>query len=76
MYSWPREGNTSYKREDWNQNGDTNVLTNNGVSTSQWIGYGAGVNMYYDINAYNSISSDINFRGRNTPSDNLSLIHI
>ena len=73
-YSWPREGNTSYTREDWNQNGDTNVLTDNGVSTSQWIGYGAGINMYYDINAYNSISSDINFRGRNTPSDNSTTI--
>ena len=73
-YSWPREGNTSYKREDWNEYGDTNILTNNGVSTSQWIGYGAGINMYYDINAYNSISSDINFRGRNTPSDNSTTI--
>ena len=72
-YSWPREGTTTYKREDWN-NGDTNVLTNNGVSESQWIGYGSGINMYYDINAYNSISSDINFRGRNTPSENTTTI--
>ena len=55
-YSWPREGNTTYEREDWNENGDTNILTNNGVSESQWIGYGSGINMYYDINAYNSIS--------------------
>ena len=55
-YSWPREGNTTYLREDWNDNGDTNVLTNDGVSESQWIGYGSGINMYYDINAYNSIS--------------------
>ena len=74
-YSWPREGNTTYEREDWNENGDTNILTNNGVSESQWIGYGSGINMYYDINAYNSISSDINFRGRNTPSDNTTTIN-
>ena len=73
-YSWPREGSTSYQREDWDNNGDTNILTNNGISESQWIGYGSGINMYYDINAYNSISSDINFRGRNTPSKNTTTI--
>ena len=73
-YSWPREGNTTYLREDWDDNGDTNVLTNNGVNESQWIGYGSGINMYYDINAYNSISSDINFRGRNTPSENTTTV--
>ena len=73
-YSWPREGSTTYKREDWNENGDTNLLTNNGTSESQWIGYGSGINMYYDINAYNSISSDINFRGRNFPSKNRTIV--
>ena len=74
-YSWPREGSTSYERKDWNLIGDTNTLTNNGISESQWIGYGSGVNMYYDINAYNSISSDINFRGRNFPSKNTTTIN-
>ena len=73
-YSWPREGNTTYLREDWDENGDTNILTNDGVSESQWIGYGSGINMFYDINAYNSISSDINFRGRNTPSENTTTV--
>ena len=66
-FSWPREGTTKYKREYWNDNGDTNVLINNGLSESQWTGYGTGINMYYDINAYNSISSDINYRGRDFP---------
>ena len=69
-YSWPREGITKYKREDWNNSGDTNVLTNNGISKSQWIQYRGGVNMFYDINAYNSISSDINFSARHTPTYN------
>ena len=73
-YSWPREGTTTYRREDWNILGDTNILTNDGVSESQWTGYGAGINMYYDINAYNSISSDINFRGRSYPSDNVTTL--
>ena len=73
-YSWPREGTTTYLRQDWNESGDTNTLTNNGISNSQWIGYGGGINMYYDINAFNSISSDINIRGRNTPSDNSTIL--
>ena len=82
-YSWPREGSTNYLREDWNDTLNNylpipdslkNILTNNGLSESQWIGYGSGINMYYDINAYNSISSDINFRGRNTPSKNTTTI--
>ena len=73
-YSWPREGSNTYERQDWNSIGDTNILTNNGTSESQWIGWGSGINMYYDINAYNSISSDINFRGRNTPSENTTTL--
>jgi outer membrane receptor protein involved in Fe transport len=82
-YSWLREGSTSYLREDWNDTlnnylpiaaSQKNILTNNGISESQWIGYGSGINMYYDINAYNSISSDINFRGRNTPSKNTTTL--
>ena len=75
-YSWPRDGENTYLRKDWNDtildlNGivDTNYLTNNGSSRSQWMGYRAGINMFYDINAFNSISSDIGYRGRNTPSE-------
>jgi ferric enterobactin receptor len=74
-FSWPRVGTTTYRREDWNENRDTtNVLTNNGTSESQWTGYGTDINIYYDINAYNSISSDINYRGRNFPSNNTTEI--
>ena len=72
-YSWPRNGYTNFIREDWENSRDSsNILINKGTSESQWIGYGGGINMYYDINAYNSISSDINFRGRNTPSSDSS----
>ena len=83
-YSWLREGSTNYLREDWNDTlinylpiADSlkNILTNDGKSESQWIGYGSGINMYYDINAYNSISSDINFRGRNFPSKNTTIVN-
>ena len=60
----------NYERKNWDSDGDTNILTNNGISESQWIGYRGGTNLYYDINAYNSIASDISFSGRNTPSKN------
>ena len=83
-YSWPRVGTTEYRRENWNKELNTNlpipdslknILTNDGSSESQWIGYGSGINMYYDINAYNSISSDINFRGRDFPSTNETTVN-
>ena len=57
-YSWPREGNNTYLREDWNDTlinylpiADSlkNILTNDGISESQWIGYGSGINMFYDM---------------------------
>ena len=68
-YSWPREGIVNYYRKDWDDSG-INILTNDGVSESQWIGFWGGTNLYYEINAYNSISSNISFSGRNTPSKN------
>ena len=70
-YSWPRDGENTYIRKDWGENPDTNILTNDGESRSQWMGYRAGVDMYYDIN---SISSDIGYRGRNTPSESSTLL--
>jgi len=73
-YSWPRDGENTYIRKDWGENPDTNILTNDGESRSQWMGYRAGVDMYYDINAFNSISSDIGYRGRNTPSESSTLL--
>ena len=73
-YSWPRDGENTYIRKDWGENPDTNTLTNNGTSRSQWSGYRAGIDMYYDINAFNSISSDIGYRGRNTPSESSTLL--
>ncbi len=86
-YSWPRNGSTEFIRKDYNTELDTNLLENNGASRSQWVGYRGGLDVYYDINPYQSISSDINFSGRYTPSvsttdfkysnfDNLSMTYI
>ena len=74
-YSWPREGKSNLVRNDWNDiiDGDTTGLnTLNQVSSTfgNWVGIGGSVNMYYDINAYNSIMSDIRFGSRSSFSDN------
>ena len=65
-YSWPRLGETDYRRKDWNIGSDTNYLTRYGSNFSQWTGYRGSVNIFYDINAYQSITSSLSFRGRST----------
>ena len=66
-YSWPRIGKTEYKRVDWNLDDSSNtrsILERNGETFSQWIGYRAGMDMFYDINAFQSITSSLSFGGR------------
>jgi len=69
-YSWPREGESNLSRKDWVNGGDTNVLNQVSKTFGNWVGIGGSVNMYYDINAYNSIMSDIRFGSRSSFSDN------
>ena len=69
-YSWPREGESNLSRKDWVNGGDTNVLNQVSKTFGNWVGIGGSVNMYYDINAYNSIMSDIRFGSRGSFSDN------
>ena len=73
-YSWPREGKSNLTRTQWENinNGDTtglSTLYQNSKTFSQWIGYRGSINMFYDINAYNSIMSDIRIGGRNSFSN-------
>ena len=51
-YSWPRIGVTDYERKDWDALEDTNTLLRNGETYSQWIGYRGGIDMFYDLNAF------------------------
>ena len=69
-YSWPREGESNLFREEWDSYGDTSVLNQVSKTFGNWVGIGGSVNMYYDINAYNSIMSDIRFGSRGSFSDN------
>ena len=72
-YSWPRIGETMYERVDWNLGG-TNILTRNGETYSQWIGYRTGMDMFYDINAFQSITSSLSFGGRDKFNDDSTQI--
>ncbi|MFQ3332460.1 MAG: ferric enterobactin receptor [Flavobacteriales bacterium] len=76
-YSWPRKGESNKVRRDWelDNNGDTiglNTLDQMSNTFGNWVGTGGSVNMYYDINAYNSIMSDIRFGSRGSFSDDNS----
>jgi len=74
-YSWPRVGTTEYERLDWNSLSDTNSLLRNGTSYSQWIGYRGGIDMFYDINTYNSITTSMSFGGRDRFSDDTTQVN-
>ena len=75
-YSWPREGESNLVRRDWQEigiDGDTiglNTLNQASKTFGNWVGIGGSINMYYDINAYNSIMSDIRFGSRGSFSEN------
>jgi ferric enterobactin receptor len=69
-YSWPREGQSNLLREYWGSDGDTSILNQVSKTFGNWVGIGGSINMYYDINAYNSIMSDIRFGSRGSFSDN------
>ena len=71
FYSWHREGTTNYVRKDWIEN-DTNILLRNGTNENQWIGYNGGINMFYDVNAYESFTSNIYFSGRSKFSNDIT----
>lgn len=61
-YSWPRKGRSDFIRtEDFD--GDQRILTENGNIDSDRLGFSGRGGMYYDFNAYKSISGSFRFRG-------------
>ncbi len=72
-HSWPNDGNLSFVREDYDANGAlVSSYDQSGVTTTSRTGFFGNGGLNYDINAYNNISSSINFRGFsfNTESSN------
>lgn len=66
--SWPNPSTNTFFRED-RVGGLVRTLTQNGEGKSTWAGGGFKFGAFYDINAYNSINSNINFRGRGSGND-------
>ena len=74
-YSWPRIGITDYKRIDWDSLENTNTLLRNGETYSRWLGYRGGIDMFYDLNAFQSITSSLSFGGRDRFNDDSTQIN-
>jgi len=71
-YSWPNPSTSTFLRED-RIGGQVRTLSQNGEGKSTWAGGGFRFGAFYDINAYNSINSNLNFRGRASGNDGNTL---
>ncbi|MEL6672888.1 MAG: outer membrane beta-barrel family protein [Bacteroidota bacterium] len=59
----PQEGRSNFFREDY-IDGQTRVLDQQGTTFSGRTGFGGRFGAYYDINGYNSLTSNFNIRGQ------------
>lgn len=60
--SWKRPGFTNFYREDFLADGQTRLFRQDGDATTQNYGPGGSISAFYDINAYNALSSSLSFR--------------
>ncbi|MEC9208981.1 MAG: outer membrane beta-barrel family protein [Bacteroidota bacterium] len=69
-YNWARKGFSFSKREDWDENNinDIKSIIDTSNTFSQYTRYNGSINMFYDINGYNNIMSDIRIGGRRSYS--------
>lgn len=76
-WSWPRIGDSNSKREDWDLETpeDINTLIDSSNTFSQWKMYRGSINMFYDVNAYNSFMSDIRISGRSSFSNDSTIYY-
>lgn len=62
-HSWPRDSKNEFYREDVVANDQLRTLSQGGITESARNGFFGQFGLNYDINAFNSLSSSINFRG-------------
>lgn len=62
FYSLPREGTSSFLREDF-IGSETRILSENGVNNNNRLGFFATAGAYYDFNAFHSLTSNFRLRG-------------
>lgn len=70
FYSMPREGSSSFLREDYIDD-QTRILSENGINESTRLGFFATGGAYYDFNAYHSLASNFRLRGFRSTRDAL-----
>ena len=63
FFSWPRPSTTSFIRENTIR-GVLQVQEQNGEGENQFIGFNGSLNAFYDINAFNSVTSTFRLNGR------------
>jgi ferric enterobactin receptor len=68
FYSLPRDGETSFLREDF-IGSQTRLLSENGINESGRLGFFATAGAYYDFNAFHSLSSNFRLRGFRSDRD-------
>lgn len=62
FYSIPLDGTTSFYREDETPTG-SRIFSQEGVQKTSRLGGNASLNLFYDINGFNSVTSSFSFRG-------------
>ena len=65
-YGWPRDGNISNSNNIFDNTGTMiSSQAKNGSFVGNWVGYRGSIDIYYDINQYNSITSNFGVSGQN-----------
>ncbi len=68
-HSWPNDATNTFIRQDFDDGNLVSAYDQDGISTSSRTGFFGKAGLNYDINAYNNISSSINFRGFSFDTD-------
>ncbi len=71
-YNIPRKSFTEFFREDVIE-GESRILDQNGEGRSNFFGPRFSLGAFYDINAYNSLNTSINFRGFGRNNDQTTI---
>jgi len=62
-HSWPQDATLDFVREDFDGETLVSSYVQEGITTSSRTGFFGKAGLNYDLNAYNNISTSINFRG-------------
>ena len=71
-YGWPRDGLLSEDNSIYNpMNFLLSRQMKNGSFVGNWVGFRGSLDLYYDINKYNSLTSNFNIGGQNKSNESL-----